>query len=113
MKRSEKIIAAIIGLTAAVSLASCSGSSESDTLSAREDRTTTATTTTTAARRTDDSTETTTERRDTVSSVRDEDSSGSFMSQAESKLDEVGDDVADGIDTTLSTAGDVADAILR
>ncbi len=36
-----------------------------------------------------------------------------MLSKAESKLDEITDDVADGIDTTLSKAGEVANDILR
>ena len=98
----KKIFAAFIGLTAAAAIfASCSGNTE-DSSSLRDGAGTTVTTTTAS------DTETTTRR-----TTERDDSSRSLMSQAESKLDELGDDVADGIDTTLSTAGEVADDILR
>lgn len=104
----KKIFAAILGMTAAAALlASCSGNTESDAKDRDENRTTTVTTTGTS--RTTTGNTVTTEDRRTVS----DNDSGSFMSQAESKLDELGEDAADGIDTALSTAGDVADAILR
>lgn len=54
---------------------------------------------------------TTTRRSETVTDRNDD--SESLMSKVESKADELGDDVADGIDATLSTAGDVTDDILR
>ena len=100
----KKIFAAFLGMTAAAALmASCSGNTESDTSGTGNAGTTTVTTTGT----TRSETVTTTKR---TESSRDD---SGFMSQAESKLDELGDDVADGIDTTLSTAGEVADDILR
>lgn len=75
-------------------LASCSGSSD-DSMDSEPSA----------------ATETTTTRR-TVTTRRGDDSR-SLMSSAESKADELGEDVADGIDTTLSTAGDAADELLR
>jgi len=89
----------ITGLLSAVAvsamLASCSGN-VSD--SSREDGDVTTTTTTTR-------------RSETVTSTGTD--SEPLMSKVESKADQLGEDVADGIDATLSTAGDVADDILR
>ncbi|MBR1765328.1 MAG: hypothetical protein IJ746_08040 [Ruminococcus sp.] len=92
----KKLLALLLALSASCTmLASCSGSSDDSYDS--EDRAATETTTTT--------------RRTTTS--RRSDDSRSLMSSAESRADELGEDVADGIDNTLSTAGDVADDILR
>lgn len=107
----KRLFAAVVGIAIASAMfASCSGNTEDDKTSANDNTGTTTTTTTVTTRATTTTRETETNRGTTT---RDTDSSGSFMSQAESKLDEIGDDVADGIDATLSTAGDVADTILR
>ena len=90
------IMVFLSAVAASAVLASCSGNvSDSN----REEDSTRTTTTTTA------------NRSEIVTST--ENDSEPLMSKVESKADEIGENVADGIDATLSTAGDVADDILR
>ena len=103
----KKIFTALLAMTAAAALlASCSGNTESESSVREENR---PTTTTSSASRAGEETTTATQR----GKITSGDESRDFMSQAESKLDELGEDAADGINDALSTAGDVADDILR
>ena len=96
----KKMFALLLGtVLAGALLASCSGNTQE--ANSRRDNTTTTTTA-----QTDRPADTTTSRADTTTGK-------SPMSKAEEKVSEIGEGVADGIDTTLSTAGDVADTILR